>query len=157
MRKKFNEKSKLPHKFALKMGDWSDDGHGEEATVTFQCSHSLENLERAYLESVQNTGISFHNARNRSEKNPVEICTEYEQCGLSPAEQKKLAGLGYDLSKISNVGQLEPQELADVILWFIKLSLPALEYTQKDYRVTKRMPRFYAPNNSNFGYGLFGI
>src|SRR5579884_2746470 len=123
----FNDANKLPYEITIPIGDWSDDGHGKFREISFMSSHAVENLRAAYLRSVLDTGLSFD-----SEHGTIQIATEYQEPGLSASAQRKLEGLGFDLGTISDREALQPDDLVNMILWFIKRSLPEFEYQVKD-------------------------
>src|SRR5688500_14226193 len=136
----FNAQNALPYEITIPIGDWSDDGHGKCRDITILSSHPADRLQEAYRQSVAATGLSF----NPQDAGTISLFVEYEDRHISSAALAKLSALGFDTATLLHEeGQysLMPnnkegdyhgaQALADMILWFIRLSLPELEYQRK--------------------------
>jgi hypothetical protein len=150
----FARANRMPHVVIIPVGDWSQDGHNMCKNVTFFSSRPAEELRAAYNASVAKTGLTFDH-QHKGEQ----ICTDYGDAALKPVVQKKLAALGYDLSRIEDTDCVQPAELADMVMWFAGLSIDDFEYTakgrprQKDGRVLNGY--WNKELNVQFGYGLF--
>ena len=146
--KPFNDGNKLPYEITMPIGDWSNDGHGKVEEITFLSSHSVQDLQKAYLKSVADTGLTFDH-----DHEGIQICTEYEDNRPSAEAREKLQELGYDVSKISEEEGIEVAQFSDMLLWFIKRSLPEFEYEVK--KKTYLNGHWDKQLNVGFGYGLF--
>lgn len=136
------------------IGDWSKDGHEVSEEFDFKINCTNEELQQAFLDSIKLTDIDLSNE-----------CAEYREYKFSEACVKKLSGMGYDFSKkfdaYDDTGTTycgQPEGFADLIMWFCKLSLPKLKYSQQR---TKKVffNGYWNKNkqlNTGFGYGLFG-
>ena len=153
-RSAFARANATPHVVIIPVGDWSQDGHNMCKNVTFFSSRPAEELRAAYHASVAKTGLTFDH-QHKGEQ----ICTNYGDAALKPAVQDKLAALGFDLSRIEDVESVQPAELADLVMWFVGLSLPDFEYTQKGrprQKDGKVLNGYWNKElNVQFGYGLF--
>lgn len=137
----------LPYEFSIAIGDWSDDGHGKCEFPTFKWSHPVKKIREAYLASVAKTGLSFDHDRGE-----IQICAKYCENELSEQAQQKLIELGYDMTSISPEW-LSVEDFLSMLLWFIKLSLPELQYEPKHLSCLNGF--WNKTLDSAFGYGLF--
>ena len=173
----------MDNRFRVVIGDWSSDGHGKSDEYVFQSNKSVEEMQQAYKDSCALTGVQFnHNATytasdptQRRENRKSQIFCEYEDGGISKSNLESLTSAGLDVQKycgndieknyddISDkywVG-ISPEGCAYLILDFIKLSLPDLEYEEAFYKFTelKKMPPLNGwwceGLNHQFGYGLY--
>lgn len=154
-RSAFSRAARMPHVVIVPVGDWSGDGHEQARKITFFSSRPAEELRAAYHRAVAATGLTFDH-QHKGEQ----ICTSYGDARLKPAVQEKLAALGYDLSRVEDTDNVAPAELADLIMWFVGLSLDEHEYTAKGrprQKNGKVLNGFWNKElNVQFGYGLFG-
>lgn len=118
----------MEYKFNLEIGDTSGDGHSQMKTIFIECNHSISDLDDAYNRSVDLTGIDLIE----------DCCRDYEDNAL---DKDTADALIKHLDLVSIIGTCDkkynkPHNLEnlwidtwiDLVMRFIKLSLPDLEY-----------------------------
>ncbi len=136
----------LPFEITFSLGDVSGDGHEKSAEYIFATSHDKIALEAAYEDTVKKTGLDLG-----------DICRKFEDNNLDIKTQNILTQHGVDLSFIEDTQyadapsdiSVSATEFAELMLRFIKISLPSLEFTAVEPERTYFMPQ------RQFGYGLF--
>jgi hypothetical protein len=152
------------------LGDWSDDGHGKYKEYGIITNYSIKEMQKAYIDSCNKTGLTFHNQcdnRYYGIDIPTDkwryICTNFEE---SMIEQEALDILNEykvgehiypDSSKVTNNTD-DNAEFVMIIMQFIALSLPD-DFRWKFYGVpladVKSINGWWGKLNVQFGYGLF--
>lgn len=151
------------YKIKIPIGDWSDDGHGDCEYYKILSTHSVEDLRKAYYKSEKLTRLTFRHDYNEEFISPP-ICTDYQNPYLTEEHIVVMKKYGYDSSHLfdsySKKYLVEPDNMKDIILWFIGLSLEDfshenvndLEYvTLSEYGDGGMTKRF----SHQFGYGCF--
>lgn len=118
----------LNHKFKIEIGDWSGDGHAQSEIFVIECNYSLEEVEKAYENSVKLVGIDIIE----------EVAEDYEDNTLTRIQIDKLSkylNLEYIVgtcdpkyNTYKNIKNLNTDSYLNLVIEFIKLSLPFLEY-----------------------------
>lgn len=161
-------------RFKISIGDWSQDGHNQYDQFVFSSNYSVKEMQKAYKNSCQVTGLQFDDnenytdrAENNGYRSPYQIWTEYEDCSISEevAEILMLHGIlpqDYDFETDDKYS--DPFEAAKLILDFIKLSLPDLKVKEaafinselEDRNAIKPLNGWWCKDlNVQFGYGLY--
>lgn len=135
-------------KIKIVIGDWSGDGHGESCAFLYECNKSIEEVREAYF---------------KAKKLHPDICPEnYNKCYadsiLPPKIEKKLRKLGCPLPEEDLEDDFEPEMMANIVCWFIKLGDP--EITLSDDAGPDNTLHFYGMDDKKrhidfIGYGLF--
>jgi hypothetical protein len=142
----------------LNLGDWSNDGHGKTDTYIIDANISADLIKEGYIRSCKMTKVSFHDVHDRSlglDPDTIPVCANYEEHGIpvKAIERLKEHGLDPDLI-LEDTSWISPDELAKLIMEFIKLSVPGL-----DYRIVDDLPNINgywdSTLNVQFGYGLY--
>lgn len=81
----------MKYRYSMDIGDWSGDGHCENKTHIFSCSHSKEDIIKAYKEAVEKCKVSLHYAGDSSVR---DILCDYEDRTIQEEELKALTDLG---------------------------------------------------------------
>jgi len=161
--------------FKFAIGDWSGDGHEKTDNVHFKSNKTADEIRKAYWDSCIHTSIAFHNqdlttfdAYNRMSKDiPVEkikfrLLHNYEDTLIPAAAMKILYANGLS-NKLFEDGPNEggdqyimnAEELSELLLWFISISLDDFEYKVIKDEV-ESINGFWNKNlNVGFGYGLY--
>ena len=156
------------NKYKLVIGDWSDDGHGKCEDFLFEVNKPLEEIQQAYRDSVVLTGTKFHHNQDGSiptdlEAKALAILTDYEEYRIPVEALDRLKTQGLELSFEYGLEDWEddgdsgvngPEGVATLIMWFIKLSLPGLEYKLIKDDVPS-INGWWGNLNHQFGYGVF--
>ena len=166
----------MKYKFTISIGDWSSDGHGISETLPFECNYAVEDLINAYKKSCKKTGLQFnhnedytgHKPKNWSANSDYEnrlICTEYEDGVLHAFARNILKEHGIDpFIDEENDDENECMfddgtEFAELILEFIKISLPDLKWEEAAVKKSamNSLPSLNEGGKLNvqFGYGIF--
>jgi hypothetical protein len=118
----------MEYKFNLEIGDTSGDGHREMKTIFIECNHSMAELDDAYNKSVDLTGIDLiedccrDHEDNALDKDTADILiTHLDLVSIIGTCDKKY-------NKPYNLENLWVDSWRDLVMRFIKLSLPDLEY-----------------------------
>lgn len=165
--------AKFKNEMMFTIGDWSDDGHGKTSEFVFRTNVTIEEVRQAYLASCSLTKISF-GPKKPGDGIEHTICSEYEDGYISFNALKVL--ISHGLSCLSeedyqndipfpdecfftdsydkNGQYVDVDSFSKLLMWFIKLSLPELEY-----EVSKTIPSVNGywdkDLNQMWGYGLF--
>jgi hypothetical protein len=152
--------------YLISIGDWSADGHEQCRYFTFKTDIPLKELQDAYRKSCQTSGLAFdHDTFGYDD--PNNICCEYEEYQIGAYHLMMLERafgnlpLALEDDEKADGACLEPEEFAELILWFCKQSLPSFTYTafkEKSNRSKTEQPAFngwWGDLNVQFGYGLF--
>lgn len=135
------------HSVALEVGDWSGDGHGQSEVVHFGCTHSRQDVEKAYKKGSKALGVDW-----------TSICEEYED-SIVPTNVARI--LNPILPKIDNkedfLAPYDPEDeeegyslddgafdFATIYMWIAKHGNPEIEFEMNTFRTIKIG-----------GYGLF--
>ncbi len=144
--------------FKVPIGDPSDDGHGKADIFTVECNHGILELKEAYKQSCEKLQIAFDHGTlklgwTHPESKARTIAVEYGD--------SKVSDLAYNILKENSIsvngGDDEdddykywiegPEELLSIVMQFIKLSLPDLEYKV----IGEKLPSL----DLGIGYGLY--
>jgi len=128
----------LKNDIILTVGDWSKDGHNQFEVIPTKSSHNIEDIKKAYKQSVEKTGVDLSK----------EVCSEYGDREIKNEVTEKLKPY-FDVRDFTYTGEekiWEGIEFAYIYCEFIKISLPEFEYKFRNSN----------ENNINIGgYGLF--
>lgn len=131
--------------FKLHIGDWSDDGHGEERI--FHCisdAATIECLREVYFEVESKLGINLE-----------EVCGEYGEHRMNPAHSEVLFEHGIiteDHFKQLNShydGYVSAKDMAEI-------TIACLNYVNPDYNVRFHKPQKTIPTLHFYGYDSEG-
>lgn len=151
------------YKVKLTMGDWSRDGHEESDIFRYISNYPVETIRKAYKESCKLTGLTFslENYTNLDIRYGSwrYIWTEYEDSHMDEEAIDILKEFGLDVVELYHLDDtysFEPKSASDLMMRFIKLSMPS----DWDYTLDKDE---YEPINGwwnddlnvQFGYGLY--
>ena len=153
------------NKMYFVLGDWSDDGHGKSDKILVDVNKTVEEVQNAYKQSCKLTGISFNgnedyteSGRGWEEVDKYRIAVEYENYNLSKEVLHVLLKFECPIEIFKNY-QEEAYDRTYTALWFwfVKLSLPGLEYKIiKDDNGIPCINGYWSKNlNDTFGYGLY--
>lgn len=160
-------------KVKLSIGDWSHDGHNQYEDFVFEVNKSVEEIRQAYKDSCKLAGMQFNHNENYTGINydwrqagKYECLCEYENSVMSSNFIQKLKAVGLDVSKYAIDGNDEElcfgiEGFAEMIMQFIKLSLPDLTYEEAAFKKSeiKTIPPINGwwnkDLNVQLGYGLF--
>jgi len=152
----------------LTIGDWSGDGHEEYDIYVYQVNYPVDVIQQSYKDSCKLTGIQF----NHNDKyvdipgsiwnmgNDRIVCTEYDDYMISNNAKEILRN--HNIPDRFYMGDyIDPEKFSILILEFIKLTLPKLEYKEGLYKKSE-LNNMSAINgwwndtlNVQFGYGLY--
>lgn len=154
-------------KFKIAIGDWSKDGHNQSEDFIIEANYTVEQLQEAYKNSCKLTTISFDDSvkytgvvRHWRENKKFEIAQEYEDSRINEAAFKILKHfnvLSEEQAKYLKEGDYfieSPTYLVKLIMGFIKLSLPDLEYELVEDSIPY-LNGYWGNLNVTWGYGLF--
>ena len=178
--KKKTTKKNTKVKFRISIGDWSQDGHNEYENFAYEANYPVATLQNAYKRSCKLVGLQFNHSDDytglakklnyssadyravSSFNDSLQLFTEYEQSSMTEEQVEKLRSHGLDV-KDADDESYDPQELAELILNFIKLSLPDLKWKETSVKASElkdvnfpTLNGYWCSNlNHQFGYGLF--
>jgi hypothetical protein len=160
----------------ITIGDWSDDGHEHKENFVFVSNKTTEELQKAYFASCNKTGYTFDtNVNVNGNITPkARLLNSYEDNWLSPEVVDDLMTFGlpdprgeesfleiisgekmYDDEFDDEKGQVFfPEGCFHLVMWFISISLPDLEYETKKQNV-EQVNGYWGNLNQQFGYGCF--
>lgn len=147
-------------KIKVVIGDWSGDGHDYYDEIVFKVNKDISTLRQGYKDSCKKTGVQFNINEDYTGlgKDAAHICTEYIDC-LVP---KYVRDILKEFDIYPEKGPLEPDYFAELILEFIRLSVPDLEWEESSFKrselknITPLNGWWNAELNVQFGYGLYG-
>lgn len=156
-------------KVRLTIGDWSKDGHSISEDFIYKSNKSVEEIRQAYKNSCKLTELSFNHDEDYTGLNlkygtDRQIATEYQSSTISELALEILKK--YEIELKSEDGSEEyfidgVDEFVDILIKFIKLSLPDLKLEEASYKKSelKDIPAINGWGNKElncqFGYGLF--
>jgi len=113
----------------LVVGDWPHDGHGVTEKVLIETNKTIQEVQNAYKASCKLTKISFTGIkRSRKENNKYSIYTNYEDNKLTEEVKTILLAFNCPQVYIDACDEDKYKAFIDLWFWFVKLSLPDLEY-----------------------------
>ena len=160
-------------KFKIPIGDWSKDGHNQCEIFDIEANHPVEEIRQAYKDSCKLTGISFNHNQDYTglnlpydhpESEDRQICTEYESGNISKLAEDILRKHGLDVRDGYDYYEKHQDEevnidgcehFIEILMKFIKLSLPDMEYKIVKNDVPFLNGFWNKDLNVQFGYGLF--
>jgi hypothetical protein len=161
------------YKFKVVIGDWSSDGHGKCDELVFKGNHPVEELRQAYKDSCRLTGVQFNHNQNYTgieidqkdfKKKWAErkkyVCTNYGDDKINAYAYEKLKEFDLNVGKFGE--RLDIKEFTEIILNFIKLSIPDFKWNEASFKRSelKNIPPLNGywnkELNVQFGYGLYG-
>ena len=125
-------------KIILRIGDPSQNGHNMSETFTFMSNKTEDEITKAYYESCELTGLTFTENNHvfkvkytHKEYRDRKVCVEYEDSLPSKLAVKILADYGIFVLPEDCVYEdwdyIEHEDLIDMFLKFVGLSLPGFE------------------------------
>lgn len=152
-------------KFKISIGDWSQDGHNQYVELVYNSNYPVIDMQNAYKASCKKLGIQFnHNENYMGIKDgdhygtKRHVCTEYQECEVSRFAVDVLKGAGIAIKK-----DMEAEDFAELILDFIKLSMPEdFEFKEAAFKnselkdITPLNGWWNKELNVQFGYGIMG-
>lgn len=162
------------HKFKVVIGDWSDDGHGKSDKFVFKGNYPVETLRQAYKDSCKLTGVQFNHNQDYTgieidknlpyqmrwgEEDKRRVCTEYGNNFIDMFAYNILKEFGLDVEGCDE--EIDIERFVEILLSFIKLSLPDFQYEEAPYKRSelKEIPPLNGYWNKDlnvqFGYGLY--
>lgn len=137
----------------IPIGDWSDDGHGNCNIHEIRSNYDVHKLRQSYKDSCKLTGIQFNHSNNYTKtKNPIEICTEFEDSCITEETITILESFG--LSGYDDEGFIDEDSFLRLLLDFIKLSLNDFEYDLTESSAPYLNGFWNDELNVQFGYGV---
>jgi hypothetical protein len=124
-------------KVKLTLGDYSADSHGRVVEILLDVNKSLEEIRQAYKDSCLNVGVQFGSGYNKEYRHVSNADWHLHGDKLVIDDDirveaiQRLAAHGIDLMDYSSDDQdieIEDEDYAILVMDFIKLSLPDLEY-----------------------------
>jgi len=147
----------MSERFKLVLGDWSGDGHNITEAYTVECDLTLDEAREAY----------FLAKEKLPDLDPGSFCKDYEDCVLPEKVFNKLKELGCALGgwEVYDADYgLEPEYLAEIIVWFLNQGNPKLNARLVDESIpsfhfcgTNKIGDQRNAHIPSFGYGLFSI
>lgn len=142
--------------YKLVIGDWSGDGHGKCQDFLYKTNKELSEIQQAYRDSCELTGVAFHHSHGRGWR---EICTNYDEYVINNETLELLLKHGMPDDMFENYPDEESQfvcsdDIAGLIMWFIGLSLENFEYEGVNSEI-KAINGWWGGLNHQFGYGVF--
>jgi hypothetical protein len=121
-----------PGEYYITIGDWSEDGHNHYTVFAYQANKPRVDQQAAYLRSVKKTGIRF--SHENAINDPHMVCSEYKDSLVTSYQMELLrrhaqVDRTHMIANGRNGFYPSEKELADMILWFIGVSLPGFEYS----------------------------
>lgn len=163
-------KLERPNLTKLTIGDWSQDGHESYDEIYYCVNYAVSDIRQAYKDSCRKTGVQFnHNTNyvNPGESNIYDqILTDYENNYIRPYEIEVLREHGVITDEYLNGHGLEetddgicitePEDVADIIMRFIALSMPEDFIYERQVTVCEPINGWWNSElNASFGYGIY--
>lgn len=151
----------------LSIGDWSEDGHNEYEQLVYNSNKSVTEIQQAYKDSCKLTGLQFNENTNftglkehgrGSYATKRHICCDYQEPNVSEFARKILEE--HNINPKEDYS-FDAEGFAELIIDFIKLSLPDLVLDEASYKKSELynidvINGWWNDNlNVGFGYGLF--
>lgn len=143
------------YQYTLDVGDSSGDGHGRSDRITFNCSHSDKEIDKAYWQAVKKCKITLTDSRDEKD---VRILGDYEESSITLEQMQQLIDIGVNLENMTNIELNDWQEdskewsytiysdgVAELFLEMVRTQLPEFKY---DFVKLNILPY-------NMGYGCF--
>lgn len=118
--------------FVLRMGDWSNDGHGKYFDVVLNAETSFEQINAAYAQVYNVTGIDIDS-----------LCVDYGENEIAEHIWDRLHNLGYNIN-VKGYPTVNKYELSDIVVFLLNIVNPNLKLEIIE------VPYLY----SSAGYGL---
>jgi len=134
--KKLNEMNAISYTVKIQLGDPGGDGHGISRDRYYKTNYDRDALKAAYQKSVMKFGVDLH-----------DVCSDYEDSSISEDIYDKLKAGGFPIENYFEDMDYIDGEFDEMVMEFIKASLPDLEYEKINMSV---------PSIGSFGYGLYG-
>lgn len=120
----------MEHKYKITVGDQSCDGHCISEDFYVNCNKTSEEIYEAYRKSIDQTGYSFGYEHNGG---VITLLEDYEENYILNDDANNLKEFGLNVedfaSEIDNECMyIWSGEFVDLLMAFIKLNLPDLEY-----------------------------
>ena len=154
----------LEHTFRLVFGDWSDDGHGKSEEFVIKSNKTVEAAREAYRASCLLTGFQLHGSGDDNftgieftyeNEDDYQLCNNYEKNKPSQRILDILIELKYPgAANLTTAEGIYSEELRDILLWFIGLSLPGFEYEVVENDVAA-FNGYWGPLNIGIGYACY--
>lgn len=153
------------HTFRLVFGDWSDDGHKQSEEFVIQSNRTVAECQEAYRASCKLTGFQLHGSGDDNftgleytyeNEEDYELCNNYEKARPS----QRIIDIMTE-HKYPKAGQLSTEEgiyideLKDILLWFIGLSLPGFEWKIVPPTKIPTFNGYFGPLNISIGYACY--
>lgn len=175
--------NKQTYKMYLVLGDWSKDGHNQSEKVLVETNQPVENIQQAYKDSCRLTGISFNINEDytgivtkredypnydqyRAAVERRRVACEYQDSSLNAYAFQQLEKHGLTRKMLGEWNNstyddnetefsLSSESFTRLWMWFVKLSLPELEYTIPKDDIPVINGYWNKNLNAGFGYGLY--
>ena len=158
-------KTNLMH---LHLGDWSEDGHGHHEQVLVKVNKSVEEVRKAYHDSCDKTGVSFHNEYPKRRESQLYFGCNYADVELTPEIREVFTRFGcpylewFDDDDLFDDVQDEHGRawFAMIWLWFTSLSLSDMEWEiiPPDGTIPSINGGYSDDSlHESFGYGLWDL
>lgn len=160
-------------KIKIPVGDWSGDGHGRSKDIIIGSNTPVEVLQQGYKDSCKLTGLQFNENEDYTglglkwdhpEFGDRRIAVEYQSSTVSKLAEKVLLEHGIDVWEGFDMNEFTPDDMVyidgpthfvQILLRFIKLSVPEFEYTIMEKDTIPTLNGYWNDMNVQFGYGLF--
>lgn len=135
----------------LVIGDWSGDGHSQCDYFSFECNAEEADIKTAYLQAVDKSSISLHDAPGMARS----ICGEYQNNSLDEDAVEQLKEIGVDFTEIHlEEGGIGPEDIAKLFFAMVKSQIPGFEF--KLIKEQKTINGFWSKDfNHSIGYGCY--
>jgi len=136
----------MRYPFRIPIGDWSKDGHGQCEWFTATAAVPIAKVRESFFATVQKF----------PDLDPQTICCDYGNGVIKKEVRAKLFKLGAPIGEEDDFG---PEEMADLVIWFLNYGDPSLDVKLDESKETPMLP-FYGFDKKkrhirSFGYGLF--
>lgn len=144
------------HKFYINIGDWSEDGHSQSDQFLLESNYPVKDLQEAYRETCEKTGIELHT-----------LCADYcDQEVEAKIVHKLVKEFGCPLQECFGEDDLDeeneepffitsPEQMLNLIIWYIKFSMPENFSIGRSDNVIPHFNGFWGDLNISFGYGIY--
>ena len=145
------------HKWAIDIGDWSNDGHGKCESKLIESNLTNEEAREAYFKAKEKLGKAY----------PEIVCQEYEDYLVDAEMLKELRAHGFEFKDCDGEGEGDEEVvypyvegMLQLTLWFIQQGNPDFKYKIINPPSTPRLA-FYGFDKqkrhiSFIGYGVLG-
>lgn len=153
-------------------------GHGKHDVFVLESNHSLLDMVDAYKNTCKLIGLQISGGEDYTGVGGSQLCSEYQECTASKQDYDQFLKFGIDLQQYSTdivdtksldryVYLNNPQLFMDLVIDFIKLSLPSLT-CEEAYFKNSELNKYDAYGNAlieeitnrrdidiQFGYGIY--